>query len=193
MVTKETWANKVFFNSMPANEMPPTFCLAVQYNFEWANKFKKNYYLNCHESKEGNRDIAVLIKLGWVFSATLRPLYPWQWPGTPCVEDWVGLTIGVDRCEKSRPPPVFDPRTVQPIASGYTDDAIPALKCGQIQFFNHKLLLSISHSVVILPEVRICRTNSLYLFSDRKNKLQIFEKKNPRKYLRLKTCSEGRI
>ena len=30
------------------------------------------------------------------------------------------------RCGKSRPPPGFDPRTVQPVASRYTDWAIPA-------------------------------------------------------------------
>jgi hypothetical protein len=30
---------------------------------------------------------------------------------------------GMDRCGKSRPPPGFDPRTVQPVASRYTDYA----------------------------------------------------------------------
>ena len=35
---------------------------------------------------------------------------------------------GLDGCGKSRPPPPgFDHRTVQPIASLYTDCAIPAL------------------------------------------------------------------
>ena len=33
---------------------------------------------------------------------------------------------GLDGCKKSRPPPGFDPRTVQPVASRYTDYAIPA-------------------------------------------------------------------
>jgi hypothetical protein len=32
----------------------------------------------------------------------------------------------LDVCEKSRPPPVFDPRTVQAVASRYTDWGIPA-------------------------------------------------------------------
>ena len=63
----------------------------------------------------------------------------------------MGPTIGVDRCEKYLPPPVFDPRTVQPVASGYNDDVIPALKREQLQFFNHELLLSISQSIVVLP------------------------------------------
>ena len=30
---------------------------------------------------------------------------------------------GLDRCGKSRAPPGFDPRTVQPVASRYTDYA----------------------------------------------------------------------
>jgi hypothetical protein len=33
----------------------------------------------------------------------------------------VGPRAGPNRCDKSRPPPGFDPRTVQPQASRYTD------------------------------------------------------------------------
>ena len=33
----------------------------------------------------------------------------------------VNVTTGLDGCGKSRPPPGFDPRTVQPLASRYTD------------------------------------------------------------------------
>ena len=35
----------------------------------------------------------------------------------------MGLRAGLDRCGKSRPPSGFDPRTVQPVASRYTDYA----------------------------------------------------------------------
>jgi hypothetical protein len=35
---------------------------------------------------------------------------------------------GLDGCGKSHIPPGFDPRTVQPVASRYTDWAIPALR-----------------------------------------------------------------
>jgi hypothetical protein len=39
----------------------------------------------------------------------------------------VGLVrVGLDRYGKSRPLPEFDSRTVQPVASRYTDCAIPA-------------------------------------------------------------------
>jgi hypothetical protein len=40
----------------------------------------------------------------------------------------VGPRAGLDRCEISRPPPSYDPRTVQPVASRYTDCAVPAHK-----------------------------------------------------------------
>jgi hypothetical protein len=38
----------------------------------------------------------------------------------------VGPRAGLDGCGKSRPPPGFDPRTVQPVASRYNVCAIPA-------------------------------------------------------------------
>jgi hypothetical protein len=38
-----------------------------------------------------------------------------------------GPQASLDRCGKSRPPPGFDPRIVQPVASRYTDYAIPAI------------------------------------------------------------------
>ena len=57
----------------------------------------------------------------WVVNATPRPLYSQERPGTHCTEGWVGHRAGLDGCEKSRPPPVFDPRTVQSVASRYTD------------------------------------------------------------------------
>ena len=47
-------------------------------------------------------------------------LYPQERPSTHCTGGWVGPRVGLDRCGKSRPPPGFDPRSVQPIASHYT-------------------------------------------------------------------------
>jgi len=38
----------------------------------------------------------------------------------------MGPRAGLDGCKKSRPPPGFDPRTVQPVASPYTNWANPA-------------------------------------------------------------------
>jgi hypothetical protein len=50
-------------------------------------------------------------------------LYPRERPGTHCTGGWVGPWAGLARCGKSRPPPGFDPRTVQPVANCYTDYA----------------------------------------------------------------------
>ena len=50
---------------------------------------------------------------------------PRERPGTHCIGGWVGPRAGLDRCGKSRPPPGLDPRTVQPVASRYTDYATP--------------------------------------------------------------------
>ena len=45
--------------------------------------------------------------------------------GTPCTGGWVGRKAGLGGCGISHPPPGFDPRTVQPVASRYTDYALP--------------------------------------------------------------------
>ena len=39
-------------------------------------------------------------------------------------------SVGLDGCGKSRPPPGFDPRTLQPVASCYTSWGIPARSVG---------------------------------------------------------------
>jgi hypothetical protein len=52
---------------------------------------------------------------------TSRLLYPRERPGTHCIGGWLGPRAGLEGCEKS--PPGFDPQTVQPVASRYTDCA----------------------------------------------------------------------
>jgi hypothetical protein len=56
-------------------------------------------------------------------------LPPGKRPGTHCVGGWVDPRAGLDGCEKISPPPGFDPRTVQPVASRYTDYANSINKC----------------------------------------------------------------
>jgi hypothetical protein len=53
-------------------------------------------------------------------------LPPGQRPGTHGIGGWLGPRAGRDGFGKSRRPPGFDPRTVQPVVSRYTDWAIPA-------------------------------------------------------------------
>ena len=50
-------------------------------------------------------------------------LYRRERHGTHCTGGWVGPRAGLHRCGKSRPPPGFNPRTIQPVASRYTDYA----------------------------------------------------------------------
>ena len=60
-------------------------------------------------------------KWRWVANATPRPLYPRERTVTHCIGGWVENRAGLDGCGKSRPTPGFDPRTVQPVASRYTN------------------------------------------------------------------------
>ena len=60
---------------------------------------------------------------GWVVNATPRPIYPQERPSTHCIGGWVGPKAGLDRCGKSHPQWIFDPRTPQPVVSHYTDCA----------------------------------------------------------------------
>jgi hypothetical protein len=55
-------------------------------------------------------------------------LLPGKRPDTHYSGGWVGPMADLDVCGKSRPHRGFDPRTVQPVASHYTDYAIPAHK-----------------------------------------------------------------
>jgi len=57
-----------------------------------------------------------------------RPLYPRERPGTHCIGGWGGPQGRPGLVRKISPPPGLDPRTVQPVASPYTDYAIPAHK-----------------------------------------------------------------
>jgi hypothetical protein len=50
-------------------------------------------------------------------------LYAQERLGTHYTGGWVSPRAGVDCCGKFRLPPGFDPTTVQPVASRYTDYA----------------------------------------------------------------------
>ena len=86
---------------------------------------------------------------GWGVSITPRPLFtpgktryllyrrlggPVQEAGWACTGGWVGPRAGLDRCRKSRPPTGFDRRTVQPVASLYTDWATRPTMHGMNKF-----------------------------------------------------------
>jgi hypothetical protein len=51
-------------------------------------------------------------------------LYSWKAPGAPRIGGWMDPRAGMDGYAKFRPhPPGFDPWTVQPVPSHYTDFA----------------------------------------------------------------------
>ena len=56
---------------------------------------------------------------GWVVNATTRPLYP-------LYRRLRGSQGWSERLRKTLPTPEYDPRNVQPVASGYKDDAMLA-------------------------------------------------------------------
>jgi hypothetical protein len=81
---------------------------------------------NRPEGPEGGRGIALLfLDLGArrerVVSATHRPLYPPVKTRYPLYRRLGGPQRRSGRVRKISPPPGFDPRTVQPAASRYTD------------------------------------------------------------------------
>jgi len=61
-----------------------------------------------------------------VVKVTTRPLYPPGKTRYPLYGRLGGYQAGLDGCGKSRLPPGFDPRTVQPVVSRYTDWATRA-------------------------------------------------------------------
>ena len=54
-------------------------------------------------------------------------------PRTHCIGGWMGPRAGLDGCGKSPSPTGFDPWTLQPVLSRYTDWAIPAPKTGIVR------------------------------------------------------------
>jgi hypothetical protein len=82
----------------------------------------------------------------WVVKPTPRPRYRRERPGTQCIRGRVGPRAG----RKISPPPGFDPRTVQPVASRYIDCATPPLLL-------LLLLLVVVVVVVVVGLALLCR------------------------------------
>ena len=80
-------------------------------------------------------------------------LAPGMRPGTLCTRGWVGPRAGLDGCGKSRPPPGFDSRTSQPVASPYTGYAIapppPAFLLNTFRMFALRCCITIFYQ----PEI----------------------------------------
>ena len=116
----------------------------------------------------GSRGIALLFldhgtRRGWGVSITPRPLFtPGERPDTHCTAGWVGPRAGLDMCGKSRPPPGFDPRTVQPVASRYTNYATrPISVFLRYHNNNYFTLYSSKLHITILPYYSVEITNKM--------------------------------
>jgi hypothetical protein len=85
-------------------------------------------------------------------------VYPLERSGTHCIRGWVGPRTGLDGCGKSRPSPGFDPRTVQPVASRYTDRAIAAHRQPSYCFDKQEIstFCSSANARLHLPEAFRC-------------------------------------
>ena len=90
------------------------------------------HFITGHEVPQGVERYRCTLSLtlaldGGVWSAPRSGRFtPGKRPDTHCTGGWVGPKNGLDGCSKSYPPPVFNPWTVQSVASRYTDEAIPA-------------------------------------------------------------------
>jgi len=62
----------------------------------------------------------------WVVNATLRPFYPRKGTRYPLYRRLGGPQGRSGKVWKISSPPEFDPQTVQPVASRYTDRTIQA-------------------------------------------------------------------
>ena len=72
----------------------------------------------------------------------------------------VGPRAGLNGCGKSRPPPGFDPCTVQPVASHHTDWAIPA-----------HILEGVKNSMAHKPENNLTALHCVVLASKKRRQL----------------------
>ena len=80
----------------------------------------------CHTANRGSRGMTLPFhdhgtRRGEESASRPGRSLPRDKPGTHLTGGWVGPRADLNRCGKSRPPPGFDSRTVQPVASRYTD------------------------------------------------------------------------
>ena len=98
---------------------------------------------------------------GWVVNATPRPFYPGERPGTRCIRSWVGPQGRSGRVWKISPQTGYDPWTVHPVASRYTDWAIRAhrINTNIISKWSHKE--TFWHKGTTEPKERVHDENTL--------------------------------
>jgi len=104
---------------------------AWTWSYNYTYKVKVKFSLKqATKTQRGSRGIALLSLTSALYGVggqrhAPAALPPGKRPVTYCIGAWVGHRAGLDGCGKSRPPPGFGPRTVQSVASRYTDNCIP--------------------------------------------------------------------
>ena len=88
----------------------------------------------------------------------LAALYPRERPGTHCTGGWVGPQGRSGQVRKISPLPGFDPRTVQPVTSRYTDYAT-----------RPTLLDSIVWNADVTTDTICCHSHTILVFTTSKH------------------------
>ena len=84
----------------------------------------RRHPITSHEDPEGDLMYSSTLSLTWALIGGVGVQRHAPRSGTQNNGGWVGTSAGLDGWRKSRPPTGFDPRTVQSVASSYTDWAI---------------------------------------------------------------------
>jgi hypothetical protein len=115
----------------------------------------------------------------WMVNATPRPFYPRERHGTNCIGGWVGPRAGLDGCGKSRLHRDSIPGPSKPVASRYTDWAIPAHLCVTNAVFyiavGSKLWISLQKPSITSnnlgkAQIPFLRTNERWLYQTNSHK-----------------------
>jgi hypothetical protein len=128
---RQTFSKRCTFYFIPFKQVSsllvPTSCTWRQITMSWKSI---EYPQNRPRRPRGGGDVQLYsssnlnVRCGWVVKDTPRPRYPRERPGTHCIgAGWKPVPVWTDG--KISPPTGFDHRTIQPVASSYTDWAIP--------------------------------------------------------------------
>ena len=110
--------------------------------------------------------------MGWVLNVTPRLPYPGKDPVRIVqVAGWAPVPVW--KVQKISSPPGFDPRTVQPVASRYTDCAIRAHHVAVCSLCN-SLYPADQAATVVEPKVTESIKSGVYGFGNTKNRQQPF-------------------
>jgi hypothetical protein len=119
-------------------------CLSLPVHIKVKCKF---HLITGHKGTEGEHRYNYILSLTSELEGvnghrhTPAALPPAKRPSTHCTGGWMGLRASLDTCRKSHPPPRFDPWSVQPVTSRYTDYAIPVHVVYHVDVFSSNCVM----------------------------------------------------